>query len=106
MTGMVVPVELVDRYRDDPRVQVLIDAMGWHQLVAISTLAKLDEVDTRPPRTVEVVPPALAAAVHRVTAAWTNEGRMPEFHRVVQADLGRRWPTLRNAVVALVQVAR
>lgn len=41
----------------------------------------------------------------RVVAAWTDEGRYPPYHRGAQQFLREHWPTLANAIEALVEEA-
>lgn len=41
-------------------------------------------------------------AVKRIIDAWQVEGRYPAYHRRQKEILKRNWPTLFNAVVALV----
>ena len=36
-----------------------------------------------------------------IVEAWTNEGRMPSFHREMKAKLYREWPTLAVAIERL-----
>lgn len=44
--------------------------------------------------------------VQAVINAWTVEGINPRHHRVAQARLRKEWPTLANAIEALVRDTR
>lgn len=36
-----------------------------------------------------------------VLAAWTDAGRVPEYHYAMQGELRRRWPVLAGALDSL-----
>lgn len=42
------------------------------------------------------------AAIEAVVAAWQNHGPVPEYHYAMKSKLFREWPTLAEAVDALV----